>query len=573
MRKMNVMARAAACAALLGLIGTVPAWAASDQQQQSVQVLQDTVINLLQALVQRGVITQQQAEQMVKQAQDKANADLAATRAKERAQREQEEKEGAIAVPYVPQIVQQKIARQVAAQVQPAVTSDVLKQAKKEGWGVPGAMPDWIRKVRIAGDMTLRGQDNLYGSGNSDGCPAGTPYGNCTILDFNAINAAGGITQAGVNAFLNINQDQELFRARARFGVEMDFTDSIDGGIRLATGSLNVPISQTQTLGNEFGRYTVGLDRLYLRWQGRTGSGFPYLMVIGGKFPNPFFSPTKLVYDSDDLEFDGGALTGRLGLGFGGKGADQSSLWLTLGGFPIQEVALVAQNDKWMVGGQIGTTLRFGDGPHFTLAGAYYDFVHVQGIPNSYDSTLDNYSVPLFVTHGNTMCPISNLPTGSTQELFGLCAQYQIADISAGYVQPIGRYALTVNAEADRNVGYSTRDIERLFGQVLAGDYSYFAPRTKGYVADLGFGDPTVFQAWNWRGQVGYRYVQRDAVLDALTDPDFHGGGTDTQGFYLNGSLGLAEDVWGQLRYFSGRAIDGPRYDEDVIQLDLNARF
>src|ERR1700734_2196867 len=142
----------AACAALLGALGalgTGPAQAAEDPQRQSVEVLQDTVINLLQALVQRGVITQQQAEQMVKQAQDKANADLAVERAKEKAQREQEEKEGAIAVPYVPKIVQQQIEKQVAAQVQPTVTANVLKAAKDQGWGVPGGLPDWVRDVRL----------------------------------------------------------------------------------------------------------------------------------------------------------------------------------------------------------------------------------------------------------------------------------------------------------------------------------------------------------------------------------------------------------------------------------------
>src|SRR5487761_133198 len=187
-------AAAASCLVLLGSLYAGPVEAASDQQdKQSVEVLRDTVINLLQALVQQGVISRQQAENMVKRAQDKANADLAAEQASQAQERKEEQ--GAVKVPYVPQIIQQKIANQVAAQVQPAVTSDVLKEAKKEGWGVPGALPDWIRKVRVTGDITLRGQDDLYGKGNDEGCPAGTPFGNCTILDFNSINAAGGIQQ------------------------------------------------------------------------------------------------------------------------------------------------------------------------------------------------------------------------------------------------------------------------------------------------------------------------------------------------------------------------------------------
>jgi len=570
---------AAACAAWLGCVGaasaqTAPAAqaasgqdappppAASDQQRQSVEVLQDTVINLLQGLVQRGVITQQQAEQMVKQAQDKANADLAVERAKERAQREQEEKEGAIAVPYVPKIVQQKIEKQVAQQVQPAVTADVLKAAKTEGWGVPGGLPDWVRNVRLTGDLTLRGQDNLYGAGNSAGCPAGTPYGNCTILNYAAINAAGGFDQAGENAFLNINQDNAVFQARARLGVDITLTPSWDAGIRLASGALN-PNSEIQTLGGEFGRYTVGFDQIYIRYRGTTARNFNYLTVIGGKFDVPFFAPTTLIY-SKYVQMDGAAVNGKLGIGDGS--AQQSFVFLNLGGFPIQEVPLVFQNSKWLVAGQAGASVGFGDGQRVTLAGAYYDFDHLQGRPNSYESTLNNYSEPTYATYGNSYCNIANLPQSADTYAFALCSQFRIADVSLGYVLPIDDYALTLNADGVRNLGFKTKDIYDIFGEELPS-------RRNGYQAELAFGNPEVFESWTWRGTLGYRYVQGDAVLDALTDADFHEGGTNASGYFMRADLGLAHNVWTRLSYYAGNQIDGPHYQVDVLQLDLNARF
>jgi hypothetical protein len=555
-------AASAACAALLGAVGIAQAQTSSDQQQQSMEVLQGTVINLLQALVQRGVITQQQAEQMVKQAQDKANADVTAERAKERAQRQQEEKEGSIAVPYVPQIVQQQIEKQVAAQVKPAVTKDVLTQAKQEGWGVPGALPDWIRSVRITGDLTLRGQDNLYGSGNSAGCPAGTPYGNCTILNYAAINSAGGFEQAGESAFLNINQDNAVFQARARLGVDVTLGSGWDAGIRIASGALN-PNSEIQTLGNEFGRYQVGFDQIYMRWRGLTTRDFNYLTFEGGKFDTPFFAPTTLIY-SRYVQMDGVAFNGRLGIGDGS--AQQSFVFLNVGGFPVQEVPLVFQNSKWLVAGQLGTSLRFGDGQQFTLAGAYYDFDHVQGRPNSYESILNNYSEPNFATFGNSYCNIANQPQNSEVYTFALCSQFRIADVSLGYVLPIDRYALSLNADGVRNLGFDRKDIYDIFGEQLN-------QRRNGYQAELAFGDPDVFERWNWRGTLGYRYVQGDAVLDALTDADFHEGGTDAEGYFLRGDLGLAHNVWTRISYYAGNQIDGPHYQVDVLQLDLNARF
>lgn len=550
------------CAALVGVLGAAQAQAAADPQRQSVEVLQDTVINLLQALVQRGVITQQQAEQMVKQAQDKANADLAAERAKERTEKQQEEKEGAIAVPYVPQIVQDKIAKQVATQVQPAVTADVLQAAKKEGWGVPGGLPDWIRSVRITGDLTIRGQDNLYGSGNGASCPAGIPYGNCTILNYAAINSAGGIQQAGVNAFLNVNQDNAAMAGRARLGVDVTLSPSWDAGIRLATGTLN-PNSETQTFSNEFGRYPAGFDQIYVRWRGLTADDFNYLTSIAGKFADPFFVPTTLLY-SNYVNFDGVALGGRLGIGEGG--ADQSYVFLNLGGFPVQEVPLVFQNSKWMVGGQLGVALRFDGGQQFTLAGAYYDFDHVQGRPNSFDSVLNDYSEPLYATYGNSYCDIENDSTNGANPVFALCSQFRIADVAAAYVLPIDQYALALNAEAVRNIGFDRKDIDDIFGEEIQ-------QRRNGYQAETAFGNLEVFERWAWRGIVGYRYVQGDAVLDALTDSDFHEGGTNAQGYYVRGDLGLAHNVWTRLSYYAGTQIDGPRYQVDVLQLDLNARF
>ena len=74
-------------------------------ERQSLEELRNTVVNLLQALVDQGVISREKAQQMVKAAQDKAAADAAAVAKSD---------EGAVRVPYVPQIVKDEIAKQVA---------------------------------------------------------------------------------------------------------------------------------------------------------------------------------------------------------------------------------------------------------------------------------------------------------------------------------------------------------------------------------------------------------------------------------------------------------------------------
>jgi Putative porin len=540
-------------AAALQVCCATPAFATSEQQ--SLEELRDTVINLLQALVDQGIITRQKAEQLVKQAKNKAAA-TATAQAKEEA--------GAVRVPYVPEIVKKEISKEVAAEVRPEVKADVVEEARKEGWGVPAALPDWLGHVRVTGDLTIRGQADLYGKGNGLGCPPGTLYNNCTILDYQTINTDGGVLKAGTAAFLNITQDRFRERARARLGVLADLSDSWDAGIRLASGALDDPGSEAPTLGEEFGRYTVGFDEIFLRWTGRTQDRFPYLTVSTGRFLNPFFSPTELVWQRD-LAVDGGALTGRLGFG-SGTGPDRSNVFVTLGGFPVQEIPLVAKDNKWLVGAQLGTTLHFAGDQRLTVAGAYYDFIRIEGEPNTVlNSTVENFTAPDFVRHGNSMFDISD-SSDPTVNLFALASRFRVVNVAANYGVPVGRYTFEVNADAARNIGFNQQEI-------LARTGLNIVPRINGYVGDLSFGDPSIFEAWRWRLVFGYRYVQRDAVVDALTDADFHEGGTDAQGYYIWASLGLAPNVWTRLRYLSGNEIDPPRYHVDIIQWDLSTRF
>ena len=68
-----------AASGLAALLLLAPAVHAEDAaEKQSMEELRNTVINLLQALVDKGLLTREQAQQLVKQATDKAAADAAA---------------------------------------------------------------------------------------------------------------------------------------------------------------------------------------------------------------------------------------------------------------------------------------------------------------------------------------------------------------------------------------------------------------------------------------------------------------------------------------------------------------
>jgi hypothetical protein len=510
-------------------------------ERQSLEELRNTVINLLQALVDQGVITKEKAQQMVKSAQDKAAADAAALAKSD---------EGAVRVPYVPQIIKDEIAKQVAEEVKPAVVAGVIDDAKTEKWGVPGALADWLTRTRISGSVTLRAEDILFSKDNVQD----------VYLNYYAINAAGGIAKAGVNAFENVDVDRPRLRAKARLEVDSDITDSVTAGMRVVTGNTSDLVSETQTLDGT-APYAFGLDELYIRLDERNTQKFPWLSLVGGRFLNPYETPTDLIFHKD-LTFDGAAVTGRIGLGDGS--AEQSHLFFTAGAHPLQEIAFSAQ-DKWLVAAQFGTNLRWGEGQRLRVAGAFFDYFNVTGRLNAPDSTIYNYTAPVYERQGNTYFDISN-STDPTVNLFALASKYHLVDLNAIYTLPVGRYSFGVTLDAVKNVGYNTAAVSANVG-------SYVAPRTKGYQTELSFGDPTVLTAGAWRAALGYRYLQRDAVIDAYTDSDFHFGGTDATGYYFIGDLGLVNRVWMRLRYLSSNAIDGPTLGIDTVQLDLNTRF
>ena len=90
--------------ALATLLTASAAWAADEAtEKQSFEELRNTVINLLQALVDKGLLTRDQAQQLVKQAQDKASASASVAAARSAAQAKEEEI--AVRDPNVPQIV------------------------------------------------------------------------------------------------------------------------------------------------------------------------------------------------------------------------------------------------------------------------------------------------------------------------------------------------------------------------------------------------------------------------------------------------------------------------------------
>jgi hypothetical protein len=72
---------------------------------------------------------------------------------------------------------------------------------------------------------------------------------------------------------------------------------------------------------------------------------------------------------------------------------------------------------------------------------------------------------------------------------------------------------------------------------------------------------------------VAYRYLEADAVLDAMTDSDFHLGGTNNKGYVLGLQYALGRNNWVSARWLSSTEVSGPPLSVNALQVYFNAKF
>lgn len=561
-------------------------------EREEVLNLKNTTVNLIDIFVQQGLLDKQKAETLVKAAKAKAAVDakqqLATEAAEESTAKPKPPK--TIRVAYVPEFVKEEIRQEVIAGLTNNVVKEVKADAKKEQWGVPAALPEWLNNIKISGDMRLRAQDDLFGSDNSPNA----------YLDYLNINQNGGVlaAQNKNQAFLNTSKDRLRLRERFRLAIDAKITDGLKAGLRLATSNQFSPVSSNQTLGNTNETYQVVIDRAFLQYDFIDDKHNDWFSLYGGRIANPWMS-TEMMY-SPDLSFEGFAGTfrwrmnqndpvvksyraaepnGRFGLQMGPQTPD--TLFMTLGAFPIQEVNF-STSDKWLFGGQLGADWLVHNDSRLKVAAAYYDYKNLRARANARDSFTYDWTAPQFTQKGNTMVPINsndgfNSRCTNSQSLpgqgclFGLAADFKIFNATVMY--DFAGFAPThalVSLDYAKNLGYDASRIEREFPGYLGSDNK---AKTNAFQVRLDVGDQEIKRFKDWSTIIAYRYIQRDAVLDAFTDTIFHQGGTDAQGWMIGGNYGLAKNTWLMFRWFNTDSIDGPPLNINTATLDLNVRL
>ena len=556
--------------AICSLVGVAQAG-----EKEDLLKLRNTTANLINELVKQGVLTEQAASEMIKRAEMDAETQAAA----QKEAGATPEEPGEIRVPYVPEFVKDEIRQQVRTELRADVVKDVMQEAKTQKWGVPDALPEWISRFKMSGDLRLRSQNDFMAEDNAK----------LFYSDFQAINRAGGVTAAGLDGFVNTNQDRHRFRERLRLAIDTKISGGLSSGVRIATSNIPDPVSTNQTLGNTGSQYDFNIDRAFLKYDAIDSKGFKWLTLTGGRIANPWYvgggeftGGSELVWDTD-LSFEGFAATYRYSLGTAHRVHDKSgdhevddgkhAIFATVGAFPLQEAALSSQ-DKWLFGSQLGLDWGFANQDALKMAVAYFDYENVTANPNrntpptcNTNSPSNNLSVPQFMQFGNTMAIICYDNDNVFPGRYGLASDYRIVNASASY--DLARFAphhVIVGIDFAKNIGFDAASVQRLAGIPVDDE-------TTSWQARIDYGWPKVDHAGEWNVFTLYKYVERDAVLDAFSDSDFHLGGSNAKGWVVGGNYGLMKNVWFTGRWLSTDVISGPKYSNDILQLDVNTRF
>ncbi len=565
--------------------------------------------NLIRLLVGQKVITAEAGQALLAQAQAEAAQAQAKLAAAAPAP-------GSTRVTYVPQVVKD--------QIRDELKKEVMASAQQFGWVSPNTLPGWVNGITLSGDLRFRNQYDMFAEGNAS-----------DLINFNQFNADGptdinGNTNPLGLPIYNLDRDRRhRLSIRARLAIEARVAEGVTAGMRLASGNNDGPVSTTQLLGGGWNKKDIWLDRAYV-----TLAPVDFASATVGRFANPFVS-TDLLYD-EDVNFDGAAIALKAPkdmIGNGALFATFGAFPYEYGGdnFPTYSVDKRKVRNKWIYGAQLGGEYAFDNGLSAKLAVAYYDYDNIQGRVSApcvlYDGNNEcstDGDAPAFLAKGNTLRLLRNIvpdpasPLNFAQpQLAGLSFDYNVLDVNAqvavkiaddmqislagNYVRnlaydeddlcaasPLGLPITNVtgatvsvpvdpaNPDGTRTTVLNTNpcaaipDSTSVDGGPLVAD---FRSGNQAWMVRAALGSMALKKRGDWMVSAGYKRIEPDAMLDSLTDSDFHLGGTNAKGYVLSGTYLVWDNVRFTARYLSANEIYGSPVGIDVAQFDLIVGF
>jgi hypothetical protein len=348
-------------------------------------------------------------------------------------------------------------------------------------------------------------------------------------------------------------------RFRLRFGAKAQTTDTTEVGVRLVSGQ-----GYQNTTNQSFDEHARGkqifIDRAYAMWEPRD-----WFTFVGGKHQNPVFT-FPLVWDPD-VSPEGFSELFTFDVADG-----KADIFFTAGQWWVEELKLKDDNDDPMLFTyQLGTSIKAGDSAKIQLAATYYDYRWMDSLSWS-EGVLDDTSTFLGYNdnYGQQMVFDEN---GKLLNEWGCWeAGAKLHFKTAIPFTLFASYIHNTKADTDKLVrdGVDPGDSDPAKLAAYGGD-----DRSDGWQVGLDLGNKK--KKGDWYFKYFYQVLEDYAFPAVFVDSDFHGGGTNNKGHYLNGRYFITDNIQARATGFIGTereddSKDG-RKDEDRIQLDVIFAF
>ena len=314
------------------------------------------------------------------------------------------------------------------------------------------------------------------------------------------------------------SQDRFRERIRLRFNADAQFNDQIKGGLSLASGDLNDPISTNQSLNQYDTRKPIAIDRAYATYN---PAWFRPLTLTGGKFAYSWFN-TELVWDKD-LNPEGASET----LAFNVETPVLQKVALVGFQLPFAENKRTSATDKslyntMVYGEQLQTAWQLGSRLRLSAYASYYDWKFADSV--AFSLLVSNSASPgdgllalksvgeqnsiATVTATNPITGVKTVTSAQFGSKFGILDSLAQIDVRT----PSERWPLTLVGDFAQN----TRACENLrnlpAAAVLSAPCDHRARH--GYWLEASAG--RTLKKGDWQFSYSRIAIQREAVLGAF---------------------------------------------------------
>ncbi|MEA1933301.1 MAG: putative porin [Thermodesulfobacteriota bacterium] len=343
-------------------------------------------------------------------------------------------------------------------------------------------------------------------------------------------------------------------RYRLRLGMTAKTTETTEVGVRLASGSGYQNTTNQSFDGHARGKQ-IWIDKAYASWK-----PLDSIKIIGGKHKNPLFT-TPLVWDPD-VNPEGVSECFKFDI------TDRFGLFANLGQYFIEELKIKDSNsDPTLLAFQLGTSIKPADTMKLEFGVTYYEFMNMDKLEwETEDDTFVGYNDK----HGQQMIFDSDGDLLNEWGCWELGAKLKVKDVLPVPFSIFASYIVNADADIDELI----RKGDDKYGDPAILEEYGSDDRDTGWLVGLSLGKKK--KKGDWYAKYFYQELEDYAFPAVFVDSDFHGGGTNNKGHYIQGRYCLMDNIQVRATGFStereDESKDGQK-DEDRIQLDVVFAF